>query len=190
MEDNAAFSLAEGWHTKYSGYRVQRAVVILKALGSILVVDQVEPLSQAGNSPTEKTFDLLYHLPPGNSVIPISQGNLVKVTYAEGAISVIGSARSTPSVADGQTSPSLRGWVTPSYVEKIAAPAVTLSATGTHAWFATLIEPLSVGGQPTQSLQVSREPNGDFKITILQLGAAWQFLLPVVGEATMANGGA
>ena len=188
MLDDDAFSMAEGWHTKYSSYRVRRAVVVLKALGSVLVIDQAELLQSAGTTPIENSFELTYHLPPG-SVVPTSEENLVRAAYAEGAISVVGSARLTTSVADGQTSPSLRGWVTPSYAEKVAAPALTISSAGTSAWFVTLIEPLAVGDQPTQSLLVSRETNGDFRITILQFDAAWHFLLPVTGEPTLAHGG-
>jgi hypothetical protein len=187
-EENDWFSMAEGWHTKYAGYRIQRAVVLLKGAGSLLIVDQVIPLSR-GRSPTQRSFDLLYHLPPGNAVLPIAKGNRVTIRYAEGAMSIVGSGLATPSVVTGQTLPNLRGWVTPGYAEKVAAPMVTVSTTGTNAWFVTLIEPLAPGSQPTQRLEATRDPNGDYNISVLQPDAVWHLLLPTIGDATMGKSG-
>ncbi len=161
--------------TAFGGHPRDRSVYICQQPDLVLVFDRASGAS---------SYQQLWHLDPGLTVTRVSRSYAVATapgTQLEirqiplpGQVIPSGSTR----VIRGQTSP-YQGWVSHQMLQRIPAPVITMTRTGSSAAMLTLIAPSSPGAVVTAA--ITQRPGGWYHLRVGLGGSSASFLISAAG---------
>jgi hypothetical protein len=170
--DGQFFEFAD---TAFGGNPRRRSVYICQHPDLVLVFDRASGAA---------SYQQLWHLDPGLTVTRVSRSYAVATapgTQLEirqiplpGQLIPRGSTR----VIRGQTSP-YQGWVSRQMLQRIPAPVITMTRTGSSTAMLTLIAPSSTGA--AVSTAVTQQPGGWYHLQVNLGGTSASFLISAGG---------
>jgi hypothetical protein len=162
--------------TAFGGHPRDRSVYICQQPDLVLVFDRA---SGAGR------YQQLWHLDPGLTVTRVTRS--YAVATAPGTqleirqIPLPGQVipRASTQVIRGQTSP-YQGWVSHQMLQRIPAPVITMTRSGSSAAMLTLIAPSSPGAAVTAA--IAQQPGGWYHLQVNLAGTSASFLISAGGS--------
>ena len=161
--------------TAFGGHPRDRSVYICQQPDLVLVFDRASGAA---------SYQQLWHLDPGLTVTRVSR--FYAVATAPGTqleirqIPLPGQVipRASTQVIRGQTSP-YQGWVSRQMLQRIPAPVITMTRTGSSAAMLTLIAPSSPGAAVTAA--ITQRPGGWYHLQVNLGGSSASFLISAGG---------
>jgi hypothetical protein len=159
-EDQATYAVVAGT-VAIGGKALDRRVVLLLKPDTLVIVDLLHAVDGKVHP-----YQLLYHLPPGSSVIHDALGGVVTASPAAMGFQVATEGPGSLAIKEGQDDPLL-GWVTHGVSGiKEPAPVLEFQQDAERAWFVTTIQPAAAGAASTPFLEVKELSGGALRLTL------------------------